>query len=578
MGVGKTNIEYRSKWKRNILLMNPRFLSEEESGALDSFLAYLEDLVDKPKAEYNPETILKIFPSVRLARGVEHVLLRDYYSFVSLPLEALPRADSERLLARGIDEPYKLRLVVTEKVNKTRDGFVTEEEREETLKEVASELGVNLASIEKVLWLDGEDEKILTRLTESPPRSKELLPILNFHILESILKCSTLVTLWIEGQFSGTVAKKLYWVCKKSGILCEFSREENTLRIELIGPEEVVGKKEKYGRLIAPVFFNLAAFLRESHREFRFEIELFLFSRERAFRGTEEILENILIPEESARLFRDFISEYDSNVEKRFDAEFKSERGDRKGWSLLVEPEIVVMGPTIFIPDFALSRNGETVFLEIVGFWTESYKAKKLAKLAQLKKKGMKNLILLVNNEFRKEFTEKITGFPVIYYSKRFPMHSVMETLETHFSTFEMRKTQVLSRIDVIIRELLASLRDSKTIVVNDLHKAFDCYHQGELKEIMATDSIKTRLAQEGLVFIESVGILLKSVLNDLKITICQTISQTGAPLSKIDALIRNEDLKFEDPTRLLRRMGFQVVWKALDAPRVILPEQPDPK
>jgi len=202
MGVGKTNIEYRSKWKRNILLMNPRFLSEEESSALDSFLAYLEDLVDKPKAEYNPETILKIFPSVRLARGVEHVLLR----------------------------------------------VVTEEEREETLKEVASELGVNLASIEKVLWLDGEDEKILTRLTESPPRSKELLPILNFHILESILKCSTLVTLWIEGQFSGTVAKKLYWVCKKSGILCEFSREENTLRIELIGPEEVVGKKEKYGR------------------------------------------------------------------------------------------------------------------------------------------------------------------------------------------------------------------------------------------------------------------------------------------------------------------------------------------
>lgn len=577
MGVGKTNIEYRSKWERNSLLLIPRFLSEEDSDAIERFLAYLEDLIGKPKALYNTEIILNLFPSVRLGRGVEHVLLRDYYSFLSLPLtQVLPKEDSERFFAKGIEEPYKLRLLVTEKVNKELDGFVPEEERKKLLKETADGLGVSLDSIEKALWLDTEEEKILTRVNEIPHPPKNLLPILNFHIFESILQCSTLVMLWVEGQFSGTVAKNLFWLCKKSGILCEVSKEENTLQIEIAGPEEVVGKKEKYGRLIAPVFFDLAAYLQKSSKKFRFEIELFLFGRERVFQGTEETLENILVPEERIRYFQEIITKYDSNVEKRFDTEFNLARGDRKGWTLLVEPELVIRGSTIFIPDFALDRNGQRIFLEIVGFWTESYKAKKLQKLAILKKEGMKNLILLVKDEFSNEFTEKTTGFPVIYYSKRFPIHVILNTLEKQFSNFGMRKTQVLRQLDIIIPEIITRLRDSKNMTVDATMKLFNCHHYGELEDLMATEHILMRFAKEGILFVEGVGILLESSLKNLGTIIRQTIAKTGSPLSQIEEVIRTQDLKIEDPGILLRTMGFKIIWKALDNPKVVLTEQSD--
>lgn len=577
MGVGKPNIEYRSKWERNSLLMIPRFLSEEDSDAIERFVAYLNKLIGKPKAQYNSEIILKLFPSVRLARGVEHVLLRDYYSFSTLPLtQVLPEEESERFLAKGIVDPYKLRLLMTKKVNKELNGFVLEEERINFLNEMAKELGVRLDSLEKVLWLDTEEEKILTRVRDVPHSSKKLLPILNFHIFESILQCSTLAMLSVEGQFNGSVAKTLFWLCKKSGILCEVTKEGNTLRIEIAGPEEVVGKKEKYGRLIAPVFFNLAAFLQKTTKKFQFEIELFLFGRERVFRGSEKLFENILVPEERKRYFQEKITKYDSNVEKRFEAEFNLARGDRKGWMLLVEPELVIQGSTILIPDFALDRNGQRIFLEIVGFWTESYKAKKLQKLVKLKKEGMKNLILLVKDEHRKEFSEKTTGFPVIYYSKRFPIHAILDTLEKRFSDFRIRKAQVLRQLDIIITEIITRLKDSQNITLNETMKLFNCYHYGELEDLMETEHILRRFAKNGLLFIEGAGILHERTLKSLGTIINQMIVKTGSSLSQVEETIRTHDIKVEDLGSLLRKMGFKVIWKALDNPKVVLTEQSD--
>ena len=231
------------------------------------------------------------------------------------------------------------------------------------------------------------------------------------------------------------------------------------------------------------------------------------------------------------------------------------------------------MGSTIFIPDFALSRNGQLVFLEIIGFWTEEYKTKKLAKLVDLKKNGMKNLILLVDTNLRTEFTEITTGYPVIYYSKSFPIHSVLEILETQFSNFENRKGKTLQQLDKITNEVLNYLSESQNIELKTLYQIFGCYNEGELKIVVSTDMIRTRFKQEGLEFIDGIGILRINVLNQIKSIIQQNIPQTGSLLSDIDQLIRNEGLKYEDLIPLLRKFNYQVVWKALDTPMVILTE-----
>jgi len=55
------------------------------------------------------------------------------------------------------------------------------------------------------------------------------------------------------------------------------------------------------------------------------------------------------------------------------------------GWEIAREPEPLVVGGSVFIPDFALSKDSLKIYLEIVGFWTPSYIEKKLKKLSNVR-------------------------------------------------------------------------------------------------------------------------------------------------------------------------------------------------
>lgn len=69
-------------------------------------------------------------------------------------------------------------------------------------------------------------------------------------------------------------------------------------------------------------------------------------------------------------------AEFDSCLEEAFAAKFGAE--PRDGWSIIREGEILHDGQTVFIPDFVFRHeDGTQVLLEIVGFWTPEYLAKK---------------------------------------------------------------------------------------------------------------------------------------------------------------------------------------------------------
>jgi predicted nuclease of restriction endonuclease-like RecB superfamily len=67
--------------------------------------------------------------------------------------------------------------------------------------------------------------------------------------------------------------------------------------------------------------------------------------------------------------------EFDSAVEESLAAKFGPARD---GWQLLREGDILHEHQTTFIPDFTFRHeDGTEVFLEIVGFWTPEYLARK---------------------------------------------------------------------------------------------------------------------------------------------------------------------------------------------------------
>jgi predicted nuclease of restriction endonuclease-like RecB superfamily len=71
--------------------------------------------------------------------------------------------------------------------------------------------------------------------------------------------------------------------------------------------------------------------------------------------------------------------QYDSRLEERFAREFRRVAPE---WDLLREPEPIAADGALIFPDFALQHRSDPTrrwLLEIVGFWTPDYVARKLA-------------------------------------------------------------------------------------------------------------------------------------------------------------------------------------------------------
>lgn len=88
--------------------------------------------------------------------------------------------------------------------------------------------------------------------------------------------------------------------------------------------------------------------------------------------------------------------EFDSRLEADFAAEFEAKFGGERGqWTLTREDEVLLLGDTVMIPDFALThkQDGRRALVEIVGFWHPEYLNRKLAKVRAANRR---NLILLV--------------------------------------------------------------------------------------------------------------------------------------------------------------------------------------
>jgi predicted nuclease of restriction endonuclease-like RecB superfamily len=85
---------------------------------------------------------------------------------------------------------------------------------------------------------------------------------------------------------------------------------------------------------------------------------------------------------------------FDSKLEERFARDLKRAAPD---WDLLREPEPVPAGRTLIFPDFLLRHRlcpQRKFFVEIMGFWSADYLARKLA---LLRESGLRNLILCVD-------------------------------------------------------------------------------------------------------------------------------------------------------------------------------------
>lgn len=122
---------------------------------------------------------------------------------------------------------------------------------------------------------------------------------------------------------------------------------------------------------------------------------------------------------------------FDSRLEADFAAEFQEKFGDARGpWQLTREDEVLLLGDTVMIPDFAVThkKDGRRALIELVGYWHPDYLARKVAKAQAANRR---DLILLIYEGVNLG-EEKLKDIPaqVLYFATKPVLKEVMALIE----------------------------------------------------------------------------------------------------------------------------------------------------
>jgi hypothetical protein len=323
---------------------------------------------------------------------------------------------------KSLVDPIAARRLIFEEANKTL--VTTKERRAEVLKKVAATLGISEDDLEKSLFADHESEQVLKEFSAITP--EELLKWYNLSLAQTLLFKAVNMEVFISGNYQNVFRKIKYL-----GLMYLAEKGER-MRITIEGPASLFKMTEKYGTAMAKLLPEIisdnwkikATVVRRgfdrSPRTFTFEMD--------------DSFNNILLK-------RSYKSDFDSTLEKKFCSSFNSLS---TGWTITREPELLMAGNSVFIPDFGFQKRNMKFYMEIVGFWTEDYLKKKLRKLKQVKEK---NMIIAVDENLA------CSGFAdlnVIYFKKEIPLKEVYRYLRMYEEKNVDREVGYLEKVEFI--------------------------------------------------------------------------------------------------------------------------------
>ena len=334
-------------------------------------------------------------------------------------------------------------------------------------------------------------------------------------------------------------------------------------------------KFHSYGERLSIIFHQITKSLLKSENEFDFEIKVLY--RDRQYLVSSEVEE---FPLQTVYLKTDSIEKqieekpvFDSSIEEKFFKFFKKEVP--KGWTVVHEPEPIIVPETgtLFIPDFGLIRGNIKVYLEIVGFWTESYKKKKKEKLRVLKNyiEDLK-LILLIDEKYKDFFIEDVE-FPTVFYSsKGIKSRAILNILEQRFSDFEDRLKDTTSQKEEIAEKIENALADKDYLSMEELFGILNCYTTEELHQCLEVPEITQILSENDLVCIPHLLCIKKATLSKFKESLISIMEEEKGEM-QLNVLENWMKQNYSFPINLSGMLdylgGFEVNWRSIHAPMV---------
>ncbi|MBI2392050.1 MAG: DUF790 family protein [Deltaproteobacteria bacterium] len=230
-------------------------------------------------------------------------------------------------------------------------------DRAAALARAAALLGVAPDAISSSLFADRTAARVITA---GPSISaSDAVEAYNLALVQGILLRSEKVIAHVREHVRAVVR-----FAKLSGLLCTYAVDEHGTRLDVSGPLAVLRHTTKYGNALASFFPAVL-----STPGFRMHARCLLAGEPVTVRvdAADRIARTHALPRDA-----------DSKLERVLARDVR--RLDR-GWTLRRETEAIRVGQRVFFPDFTLSRDGASVLVEVVGFYTPEYLRSKLEAL-----------------------------------------------------------------------------------------------------------------------------------------------------------------------------------------------------
>jgi predicted nuclease of restriction endonuclease-like RecB superfamily len=368
----------------------------------DELIALFQRHIGRPQGAW--QAALEAYEGARtdyiLVRGLAKVL-EDAGVFTPLETPVLPPDIRQRLFAAG---PVF-----------AKPDLFRPHGRDQIIAQAAEELALSTEQIETALFADRPAEYILTDPGQDwTPDS--LIARYNLELARGVLYWSSEMRIEIHDSYKDfwhylKLFKLMFWATLKP---------EGGYAVTLDGPiSPFVKSTTRYGRQFAA--FLPALFLCQKWK-MEADVHLPQYRSKLKYRL-----------DDASPLSSHFkkSGDYDSRMEANFAAEFESKFGGERGqWQLTREDEVLLLGDTVMIPDFALThkKDGRRALVEIVGFWHPEYLNRKLEKVRAADRR---DLILLVYEGVN--LTEdRLIHVPgeVLYFANKPVMKDVMAAVE----------------------------------------------------------------------------------------------------------------------------------------------------
>lgn len=563
-----SNLEINITGKESKTVILPFYLTPKHENQVKVFIEFMEKNLDSRKTDVNFSQLNNLFETEKTLKSLQTSVLR-FYSFSSrsikemigkkskTPIKFVKRDDIASYLAslKVNNESFiflthdEIRALIFDTVNNITYGFVPFVLRDEIMRGIENELGLPDNSLDSILYSDIDSARILIKNKEVSPT--QLIEYFNYDTIETILSFSQNIQIKLK-KLPGALAKNVVYLSKKNYIFTDISKTGDGYTLQIESPLELFREKSKWGKNIAEVVMYIIRNIINEKIAFQIKAVVQPRKRKAVFTLNSESLPNLplkkpIIDEEGIEVK----PEVDSKIEDQFFKTWKN----YKGWKAIPEPDAILLGKKVYIPDFLLTRGKIKVYLEIVGFYTNKYIVKKKNKMQELEKANIQ-IIYLVDNELKQNFLE-MRDIKIIYYSSNnIPSKELAKLLEKTYSDYKARFPMFVERIEDLIKLLEEEVH---TVTLTQLNEKLETYTSDETTKVLQSTEIQQILQKNSVIFLKSYGLVTKKIIDEVNDFLK---SRSRIPLNDL----KNKFPKYKESlVTICQFLGCKIHWKSFD-------------